>query len=107
MTIYPILKLKYPFHIVTVDGQTQAVPTGGGAQQFHGIILLQSDSARFMFEKLLDGITLPDLIYACLQRYDASTVEEAGPIVLEFLDTLKARHLLVADTSRGVRVNEP
>lgn len=103
MIIYPILKLKYPFQIIKLAGQMQAVPVKQGSVAFHGVIRLGNDSAVFMFQKLIEGITLPDLIMECMKRYDASTVEDVGPKVIEFLDKLKASGLIVADTSRGVR----
>ena len=103
MTFYPLLKLKYPFQIVQIGGQTQAVPTKEGSVGFHGIIRLGNDPAIFMFQKLMEGITLPDLMMACVKRYDGSTVEEIGPKVMAFLEGLGKSGLIVADPSRGVR----
>lgn len=106
MTVYPIIKLKYPFSIVKVGGVKQAVPTKEGARAFHGVIRLVNDPAEFMFSKLIEGITLPDLIMACMKRYDASGVEEVGPKVIAFLDQLKEKNLLSIDPTRGIKYDE-
>lgn len=106
MTVYPILFIKYPFEITKIDGETLAVGIEEGADAFHGVINLENDSAEFMFRKLLDGITLPDLIVECMKRYDNAPVEEVGPKVLSFLQTLKENNILAEDRTRGLQVDE-
>lgn len=59
-----------------------------------------------MFEKLQEGITLPELIKACMDKYTDSTVEEVGPQVIQFLDLLKEKGLLMADTQHGLKVED-
>lgn len=103
MTFYPKLFLRYPFETAEVGGEHVAVAVEEGAEAFHGVIRLENEPAVFMFEKLREGITLPDLIYACMQRYDDSSVEEVGPKVLAFLDSLKEQGLIQADMTQGVK----
>ena len=95
MEYYPKIKLRIPFEIADMGDTTVAVPVSEGAESFHGVIELGNDSARFMFERLIDGINLPDLISSCMKRYGDSTVEEVRPKVIAFIDKLKADGLLV------------
>ena len=98
MNLYYILTLKSPFELVEVGGETVAV----GMEDFHGVLKLDNDPAVFMFRKLQEGITLPDLILACMKRYDNCSVEQAGPKVLAFLDQLSEKGLLVQSQEGGI-----
>lgn len=106
MRIYPVILLRCKFEIVDVGGETVAVSVDDGADSFHGIIKLKNESSVFMFKKLQEGITLPQLIKECMDEYNDSSVEEAGPFVMSFLDELKEQGLLVMDTSRGMKVDD-
>ena len=103
--IYPVILLRDEFVITEVGDETVAVSVGNGKGTYNGVIQLKNDPARFMFEKLQTGITLPELIKACMDRYD-DTVEDVGPKVIEFLDSLKAENLLRFDTTKGIRVED-
>ena len=100
MVFYPKLYLRYPFEITRVGDETIAVPIDDGAEAYHGVIQLNNEPAEFMFTKLKDGITLPELIMECMKHYD-DTVENVGPKVIEFLDRLKEQDLLRADNAKG------
>lgn len=101
MKYFPKLLLRCKFEIVEVGDDVTAVSIGDGAD-FNGVIKLKNESTRFMFEKLQEGITLPELIKACMDKYTNSPVEDVGPQVLAFLDKLKEKQLLVADTQHGI-----
>ena len=106
MTYYPRLYIKNEFEIVEAFGEVSAVSVGGDNNDYNGVVLLKNDSARFMFEKLREGITLPELIKACMDEYQDSPVEEVGPSVIAFLDELKAKGILAVDTTRGVKFGD-
>lgn len=103
MRIYPVIMLRYPFEITRVGDECIAVGVEEGADAFHGIIKLENESAVFMMKKLQEGITLPELIAACMNHFEDSKVEDVGPKVMEFLDQLKEKKLLAVDPSRGVK----
>lgn len=90
---YPKIALKYPFELVEIDGETIAVAVEEGADDFHGVIKLQNETAKFMFEKIKEGVTLPDLMFYCIKKY-GGTPDEVGPIALEFLETLRKEGIL-------------
>lgn len=106
MIFYPRLLLNCQFEIVEVGGEVSAVSVGGGQNDYNGVILLKNESTRFMFEKLQEGITLPELIKACMDKYTDSPVEEVGPNVIAFLDKLKEQGLIVMDTQHGLKVED-
>ena len=106
MKFFPRLLLRCQFEIVEVGDEVTAVSVGGDGNDYNGVILLKNESTRFMFEKLQEGITLPELIKACMDKYTDSPVEEAGPQVLKFLDMLKEQGLLMADTQHGIKVED-
>ena len=105
MTYYPRLTLRSEFEIVEVADVVTAVSVGDAAR-FSGVILLKNESTRFMFEKVQEGITLPELIMACMEKYGDSPVEEVGPQVIEFLDRLNEQGLLLVDTKHGMKVED-
>lgn len=105
MIFYPRLLLRSQFEIVEIGDDVTAVGIGDGADAYKGVIDLKNDSARFMFKKLQEGITLPELIKACMDEYTDSPVEEVGPKVLSFLDQLKEKGLIAVDPEHGMRVD--
>lgn len=105
MKFFPRLLLRSQFEIVEIGDEVTAVSVGDNTP-YNGVIVLKNESTRFMFEKLQEGITLPELIKACMDKYTDSPVEEVGPQVLSFLDQLKEKGLLVADTQHGIKVEE-
>lgn len=106
MTFYPRLLLRCEFEVVEIGDEVTAVSVGDESNEYHGVIKLNNDPARFMFEKLQEGISMPELVLACMDRYKDSTVDEIGPNVLAFLDKLRDQGLLVADTTKGFRVDD-
>lgn len=105
MKLFPKLLLKSKFEIVEVGGEVTAVSIDNGVNDYNGVIQLKNEPARFMFEKLQDGITLPELIKACMDKYN-DPVEEVGPKVMEFLDKLSEQKLLIVDTQHGIKVED-
>ena len=106
MKFFPRLLLRCAFEIVEIGDEVTAVSVGGDEKGYNGVIVLKNESTRFMFEKLQEGITLPELIKACMDKYTDSTVEEVGPQVIQFLDALKEKGLLMADTRHGLKVED-
>lgn len=105
MKFFPRLLLRCQFEIVEVGDEVTAVSVGSeNGNNYNGVVVLKNESTRFMFEKLQEGITLPELIKACMDKYTDSPVDEVGPQVLAFLDKLKEEKLLVADTTHGIKV---
>ena len=105
MRYYPRLLLTSEFEIVEIGDEVTAVSVGDDSS-FKGVIVLKNESTRFMFEKLQEGVTLPELIKACMDKYTDSPVEEVGPQVISFLDQLKEKNLLMADREHGVKIED-
>ena len=106
MKVYPRLLLRCKFEIVEVGGKMTAVSVGGGDYDYNGVIELKNEESVFMFKKLQEGITIPELIKTCMDEYTDSPVDEVGPIVLEFIDKLANQQLLLADTEHGFPVED-
>lgn len=106
MVYYPMLLLKGKFEIVDIGGEVTAVSIEENKDSFHGIIKLGNDSAKFMFQKLQAGITVPELIKACMDEYQTPNVEDVGPKVLDFINQLTAQGLVLVDKSRGIKFEE-
>ena len=104
MRYYPRLLLSSEFEIVEVGDEVTAVSVGDNSP-YSGVIVLKNESTRFMFEKLQEGITLPELIKACMEKYTDSPVEEVGPQVISFLDQLKEKGLLAVDRQHGIKID--
>ena len=104
MIYYPKLLLSCDFEIVEIGDEVTAVSVGG-ENIYSGVIVLKNESTRFMFEKLQEGITLPELIKACMDKYADSPVEEVGPQVISFLDQLKEKGLLAVDQRHGIKID--
>ena len=107
MIFYPRILLRCKFEITEVADECIAVSIDEGGNAYHGVIKLNNEPARFMFEKLQEGISLPELIKACMDKYQGDTVEEVGPKVIAFLDQLKEQQLLVVDPKHGIKVPTP
>lgn len=106
MKYFPRLLLKNTFEVVEVGDEVTAVSVGEDRENaFNGVIVLKNESTRFMFEKLQGGITLPELIKACMDKYEDSPVEEVGPQVIAFLDQLKDQGLLTVDPRHGIKID--
>ena len=105
MKFFPRLLLRTQFEIVEIGDEVTAVSVGDNSP-YSGVIVLKNESTRFMFEKLQKGITLPELIKACMDKYTDSPVEEVGPQVIAFLEQLREKELLLADTRQGIKVED-
>ncbi len=103
MKVYPKLKLRYPFCITNAPDGFVAVGIEDGADSYHGVIKLENEPAVFMFKKLVDGITLPELILACMTEFKSGEINDVGPKVIEFLNALNEQQLLKDDFSYVVK----
>lgn len=103
---FPRMRLRCRFETVQVGDKLMAVGICSDTYSYNGVIELQNDSARFMFEKLQEGISVPELIKACTEKYTDSPVEEVGPKVLAFLDELREQGLLEADSRHGMIIGD-
>ena len=107
MRFFPRLFLRCKFEIVEVGDEVTAVSIGDDdGNIFNGVVVLNNESTRFMFEKVQAGITLPELIKACMDEYTDSPVEEVGPQVIAFLDKLRDQGLLAVDPQHGLKVED-
>lgn len=106
MKFYPKLSLRCKFEIVEVGDDVSAVSVGGGKNDYNGVIMLKNESTRFLFEKVCEGITFPELIKACSDKYTESTTEEIRAQVVLFLNKLNEERLLVEDKKQGITVEE-
>ena len=78
------------FEIVTVAGESMAVPVGEEASTFHGVVTL-SDSAAFLLNMLDEEKTLDQIVDCFVEEYDIDrkTVEEDIKGILPKLIELK------------------
>lgn len=106
MKIFPKLYLNNKFEIVEVGDEVTAVSVGGDVNSYNGVIILKNESTKFMFEKIQEGITMPELIKECMDKYTDSTIDEIGPQVIAFLDMLDEKNLLLADPQNGITLND-
>lgn len=106
MFVFPRLQLRCKFEIVEVGDEVTAVSIGGAESGYNGVVMLKNESTRFMFEKLQDGIILPELIKQCMDKYTDSPVEEVAPQVMSFLDQLREKNLLIVDNEHSVVIKD-
>lgn len=106
MSLYPKILLNTQFELVEIDGEVTAVSVGDNNAGYNGVILLKNESTQFMFEKLQEGITLPELIKACMDKYPGSSVEEVGPQVLDFLKQMEEQKLISVDIHNGIKIED-
>ena len=97
MEHYPKLSLKGEFEIVDVGDDVIAVSVGDEGNAFSGVIVLENESTRFLFEKLQAGTSWPELVAACREEYPDSPVEEIEPKISAFLDQLHEKGLVFID----------
>ena len=81
------MKIKQGFVLRKVAENYIVVPVGEMAKKFNGVIKLNESSA-FMWQKLVDGIELNDLIKAVTDEYEVDTAR-AEQDVKAFTDALK------------------
>lgn len=81
------VKLKYTFEIMELDDQKMAVPVGDGADEFHGILKLNT-SAAAIFELLKEDTTEDAVIAKLLETYDIEE-DELKTYVHEYIEELK------------------
>ena len=86
------MKLRGEFVVRQVMDSIMAVPTGETALQLNGMLMLNTVS-KVIWDQLVQGAQLADLVTAVTDRFDVSA-EEAEADITVFLDKLRAAHLL-------------
>ncbi len=64
------MRLKYPYEIMEVEGQSFAVPMEEDANGFNGVIKL-SKTAKVIFELLQEDTSEEAIVEAMSRRFDA------------------------------------
>ena len=85
------MKLKDGFIMRTVAGETVVLPTGGVTDL--DMMITLNDTARFLWERLVVGAEVDELVQALLSEYEV-TEEVATRSVNAFIDKLKERDFL-------------
>lgn len=85
------MKLKDGFIMRTVAGETVVLPTGGVTDL--DMMITLNDTARFLWERLIVGAEVDELVQALLSEYEV-TEEVATRSVNAFIDKLKERDFL-------------
>lgn len=80
------MKLKYTFEMMEIDDQLMAVPVGDGADEFHGILKLNS-SAASIFELLKEDTTEEEIVSKLQESYESS--DELKTYVHDYIAQLK------------------
>ena len=80
------MKLKYDFIIREIGQRYVAVAVGANAEDFHGIIKLNT-SGRIMLEMMKNEISKEDLIAALMEKYEGTQEFFSGEID-KFVKTL-------------------
>lgn len=81
------MKLKYDFSVMDMGDEIVAVPVGDNADQFHGMIRLNSTAAEIL-ELLREDTTPPEVHKILMERYPDSTRDEIGVMLANFLNQL-------------------
>lgn len=88
------MRLKYEFIVTEIGDDLVAVPTGEGAEQFHGTIRLNEYAAEVF--GLLCEDTTPEAIHLEMQRrYPDTDRDEIGNALAEFFTVLSREGLLI------------
>mgnify|MGYP003301858295 CR=1 FL=1 len=87
------MKLKYEFIITEIGDDMIAVPTGDGADQFHGTVRLNGAAAE-AFELLQEETTPMAVHEELLRRHPEADRNEVGHALADFLTKLSAEGLL-------------
>lgn len=106
MKIYPKLSLAYKFELVYIGDEVTAVSVDDAGKNYNGVVVLKNESSRFLFEKLQNGTTLPELINDCKEKYTDSNEEEIEPFVKDFIEQINKNGILVVDPENGIKVED-
>ena len=88
------MRLKYDFTIMDMGGEFAAVPVGGDAAKFRGMLKLNKVSADIL--EALKEDTDPGKVHRILkEKYPESTDDEIGNVLAPFLNKLLAEGLLI------------
>lgn len=85
------MKIKYEFALSEVAGETVAVSVGTADRN---MVIRLNTTARFMWEMLAVGTDRESMVAALTDAYDGLDEETARSEVEEFVELLRASHLL-------------
>lgn len=80
------MKTKFSFEVMNLDDGLVAVPVGGNASQFHGVLKV-NETAAAILKKLEKDTTEEEIVKSLLEEYNGKKEEIAG-YVHEFVGTL-------------------
>ena len=86
------MKLKYEFETTELGDEIIAVPVGGNARDFSGVLNL-NDSAAAILKLLKKDTTVEQIVSALLEEYEG-TKEEMTAFVERFINKLREENLL-------------
>ena len=88
------MRLKYELTVIDMDGELTAVPTGKGADDFHGILKLNETAAEIL-EQLKEDTT-PEKVHEYLKnKHPETDGHEIGNMLAAFLNQLIREGLLI------------
>ncbi len=86
------MKTKYTFEVMELDDGMVAVPIGGGAERFNGVLKVNETGAAIL-KLLAEETDEARITEALLREYSGEAAEIRG-FVREFLDKLTAEGLI-------------
>ena len=87
------MKIKEGFVVKEIAGQCVVIALGEASKIFNGIIKL-NDTGRFIWDKLVEGADVPEIVEALLGEYEGVDRETAEKDVEKFIDVLKGADIL-------------
>ena len=87
------MKLAVEMAVMEMDGEISAVAVGEDSAKFHGMLHLNETAAEII-KMLADDITPEEMHKALCEKYNDSSPEEIGQILVDFLKQLNAEGLL-------------
>ena len=86
------MKIKNGFVVRSIAGESVVVALGEASKNFNGIIKL-NETGRFIWDKLVTGAEIEDLVEAILSEYEIDK-ETAEADVKVFVETLKGAGII-------------
>ncbi len=86
------MKAKFDFEIMDLEDNQIAVPVGGGAEKFHGVLKVNETAAAIL--KLLAQDTTEEQIVENLLKEYAGDKAEISAYVHEFIEKLIAERIV-------------
>ena len=86
------MKLKYAFEMMQLDDHIVAIPTGEGAENYHGVVKL-NETGTFIFGLLKQDTAEDDIINALAKEYNMPQKEIADD-VRAYIDEFREKGFL-------------